>query len=195
MLYIVRTIITLIIPLIMYSNAVAMVSATPREALTDFMEGVHAQKVRVMEKYMDNAYVNFLNNVQGDEAVTDRMNNALFQDFSYTIEEIARKDDVAVAKIIVRNHDFSSVLNGYNTASYQHVMNNLYTEEIADKEALNATCLELYVQQIESAAGSGAMVETVVFVPMVEDGYYGWNIVMTDELMLAVLGNLQPPVL
>lgn len=195
MLYIVRTIITLIIPLIMYSNAVAMVSATPREAVTDFMEGMHAQKVRVMEKYMDNAYVNFLNNVQGDEAVTDRMNNALFQDFSYTIEEIARKDDVAVAKIIVRNHDFSSVLNGYNTASYQHVMNNLYTEEIADKEALNATCLELYVQQIESAAGSGAMVETVVFVPMVEDGYYGWNIVMTDELMLAVLGNLQPPVL
>lgn len=195
MLYFARMIATLIIPIIMYSNAVTMVSATPREAVTDFMEGLHAQKTWVMEKYMDNAYVNFLNNVQGDEAVTDRMNNALFQDFSYQIEEIASKNDVAVAKIIIRNHDFSGVLNGYNAASYQYVMSNLYTEEIADKNALNAVCLELYVQQIESAAAGDAMVETVVFVPMVDDGYYGWNIVMTDELMLAVLGNLQPPVL
>ena len=195
MLYFARTIATLLIPLIMYSNAVTMVSATPREAVTDFMDGLHAQKARIMEKYMDNAYVNFLNNVQGDEAVTARMTDALFQDFSYQIEEIARKNDVTVAKITIRNHDFNNVLNGYNAVSYQYVMSNLYTEEIADKEALNAVCLELYVQQIESAAASDAMVETVVFVPMVEDGYHGWNIVMTDELMLAVLGNLQPPAL
>ena len=71
---------------------------------------------------------------------------------------------------------------------------NLYTDDIADKEKLNAQCLQLYVQQVEKAAESGAVLETIVFVPMVNDGYYGWNIIMTDDLMKNVLGNLQMPV-
>lgn len=195
MLYVLRMIAALILPIIMQMNAIAMVSATPQEAVTDFMEGLQTRQTRVMNKYMDNAYVNFLNNVQGDEDVVARMNDSLFQNFSYEIEDIAQKNDVAVAKITIKNRDFSSVLDGYNTASYQYVVSNLYTDEIADKEALNAVCLDLYVQQIEKAAELDTVVETVVFVPMVDDGYYGWNIVMTDELMLAVLGNLQPPVI
>ena len=28
---------------------------------------------------------------------------------------------------------------------------------------------------------------------MIDDGYYGWNIIMTDDLMKTVLGNLQMP--
>lgn len=195
MLYVLRMIAALILPIIMQMNAIAMVSATPQEAVTDFMEGLQTRQTRVMNKYMDNAYVNFLNNVQGDEDVVARMNDSLFQNFSYEIEDIAQKNDVAVAKITIKNRDFSSVLDGYNTASYQYVVSNLYTDEIADKEALNAVCLDLYVQQIEKAAELDTVVETVVFVPMVDDGYCGWNIVMTDELMLAVLGNLQPPVI
>lgn len=195
MLYVLRMIAALILPIIMQMNAIAMVSATPQEAVTDFMEGLQTRQTRVMNKYMDNAYVNFLNNVQGDEDVVARMNDSLFQNFSYEIEDIAQKNDVAVAKITIKNRDFSGVLNEYNTVSYQYVVSNLYTDEIADKEALNAVCLDLYVQQIEKAAELDTVVETVVFVPMVDDGYYGWNIVMTDELMLAVLGNLQPPVI
>lgn len=195
MLYVLRMIAALILPIIMQMNAIAMVSATPQEAVTDFMEGLQTRQTRVMNKYMDNAYVNFLNNVQGDEDVVARMNDSLFQNFSYEIEDIAQKNDVAVAKITIKNRDFSGVLDGYNTASYQYVVSNLYTDEIADKEALNAVCLDLYVQQIEKAAELDTVVETVVFVPMVDDGYCGWNIVMTDELMLAVLGNLQPPVI
>lgn len=195
MLYVLRMTATLVISIIMQTNAIAMVSATPQEAVTDFMEGLQTRQTHVMNKYMDNAYVNFLNNVQGDEAVVVRMNDSLFRGFSYKVEEIAEKNDVAVAKIIIKNRDFSNVLNAYNVTSYQYVMSNLYTEEIADKEALNAVCLDLYVQQIEQAADADAVAETVVFVPMVKDGYYGWNIVMTDELMLAALGNLQIPVL
>lgn len=181
--------------MIMHTSAIGMVSTTPRETVTDFLNDLQARESHVMEKYMDNAYVNFLNNVQGDEAVIARMNDALFRNFSYEVEEIRTKNDVAVAKVIVKNKDFSNALNTYNAASYQYVMSNLYTDAIADKEALNAVCLDLYVQEIEKAAEGDTLVETVVFVPMVEDGYYGWNIVMTDELMLAAIGNLQMPVL
>ena len=86
------------------------------------------------------------------------------------------------------------LLSEYEKVSYQYVTDNLYTDDIADKEKLNAQCLQLYVQQVEKAAESGAVLETIVFVPMVNDGYYGWNIIMTDDLMKNVLGNLQMPV-
>ena len=121
------------------------------------------------------------------------MNDALFGGFSYKIEKIKKKDGVAVARVTVESGDFSGVLKAYEKASYDYVLDNLYSDEIADKDALNAQCLELYVQQIEKAAASGDTVETVVFVPMVDDGYYGWNIIMTDELMRSVMGNLEVP--
>lgn len=193
--YIIKIIAILIIPMIMHTSVFNMVSTTPDEAVNDFLEGLKTQESHTMNKYMDNAYVNFLNNVQGDEEVVARMNEALFDSFSYKVEKIKTKDDVAVARVVVTSGDFTNVMADYNAVSYQYVMDNLYTDQIADKEALNAQCLELYVQQIEKAADSGAVVETVVFVPMVDDGYYGWNIIMTDELMMSVLGNLQIPVL
>lgn len=190
-----KTIVTILIPIIMHSSAINMVSITPQEAVTDFMEGVKTRQSHVMDKYMDNTYVNFLNNVQGDEAVIQRMEDALFANLSYEIEEIAVKDDVAVARIVLTGNDFSKVMKKYEKASYQYIMNHIYSDEVADKETLNAKCLEIYVKQIEKAAGKEPSLETVVFVPMVDDGYYGWNIVMTNEFMQAVLGNLDIPML
>lgn len=184
----------MIISMLMQSGIVNMISTTPNEAVTDFMEGLKGRKPQVMEKYMDDSYVNFITNVQGDEAVIERMNEALFRNFSYEIDEVATKNNVAVAKVIIKSGDFSSVLDAYNSTSYKYVTDNLYTNEISDKDYLNARCLELYVQEVEKAAQSGTVSENVIFVPMVEDGYYGWNIIMTDDLMKTVLGNLQMPV-
>ena len=62
-----------------------------------------------------------------------------------------------------------------------------------DKTALNAKCLDLYVQQIE-AASSGQTAETVIYLPMVDNGYYGWDVLLSDELMQSMLGGLQMPV-
>ena len=53
-------------------------------------------------------------------------------------------------------NDFSGVLSADDSASYSYVMENLYTDSIADKDALNAECLDIYVQQIESAASQEA---------------------------------------
>lgn len=193
MQHILKTVITLLISLMMQSGVVNLISTTPHDAVSDFMDGLKNRDSSVMEKYMDDSYVNFITNVQGDEAVVERMNEALFKNFSYKIEKIKTKDDVAVAKVSITSGDFSSVLSGYESASYKYITDNLQSDEIADKNYLNAKCLEIYVQQVEAAADSGTVLETVVYVPMIDDGYYGWNIIMTDDLMKTVLGNLQMP--
>lgn len=193
MQHILKTVITLLISLLMQSGVVNMISTTPHDAVSDFMDGLKNRDSSVMEKYMDDSYVNFITNVQGDEAVVERMNEALFRNFSYKIEKIKTKNDVAVAKVSITSSDFSNVLSGYESASYKYITDNLQSDEIADKDYLNAKCLEIYVEQVEAAADSGIVLETVVYIPMIDDGYYGWNIIMTDDLMKTVLGNLQMP--
>ena len=193
MQHILKTVITLLISLLMQSGVVNLISTTPHDAVSDFMDGLKNRDSSVMEKYMDDSYVNFITNVQGDDAVVERMNEALFRTFSYKIEKIKTKDDVAVAKVSITSGDFSNVLSGYESASYEYITDNLQSDEIADKDYLNAKCLEIYVQQVEAAADSGTVLETVVYIPMIDDGYYGWNIIMTDDLMKTVLGNLQMP--
>ena len=193
MYFVMKIIATVVISVMMQAGSESIVATTPREAVLDFMEGLENRDTYVMEKYMDDSYVNFITNVQGDEAVVERMNDALFSGFTYKIEDMAVKNDVAVAKVTITSCDFSGVLDAYNTVSYQYVVDNLYTDEIADKDWLNAQCLELYVEQVEEAAAVGATMETTVFIPMVDDGFYGWNIIMTDGLMSSVLGNLQIP--
>lgn len=193
MYFVMKIIATVVISVMMQAGTESIVATTPREAVVDFMEGLENRDTYVMEKYMDDSYVNFITNVQGDEAVVERMNDALFSGFTYKIEDMAVKNDVAVAKVTITSCNFSGVLDAYNTVSYQYVVDNLYTDEIADKDWLNAQCLELYVEQVEEAAAVGATMETTVFIPMVDDGFYGWNIIMTDGLMSSVLGNLQIP--
>lgn len=192
--YTAKTVISIIISIMMQMGVMNMISTTPHESVTDFMDGLKNRETHVMEKYMDDSYVNFIANVQGDKDTVARMNEALFRNFSYEVKEIIEKNDVAVAKVSIKSGDFSKVLSEYEKVSYQYVTDNLYTDDIADKEKLNAQCLQLYVQQVEKAAESGAVLETIVFVPMVNDGYYGWNIIMTDDLMKNVLGNLKMPV-
>ena len=193
MQHILKTVITLLISMLMQSGAVNMISTTPEDAVSSFMDGLKNRDSSIMEKYMDDSYVNFISNVQGDDVTVERMNEALFRNFSYKIVKIGTKNDVAVAKVSITSGDFSNVLSGYESASYKYIADNLQSDEIADKDYLNAKCLEIYVQQVEAAADSGAVLETVVYIPMVDDGYYGWNIIMTDDLMKTVLGNLQIP--
>ena len=158
-----------------------IVSTTPEDAAKDFLEGLKNNEPQVMEKYMDNSYINFICNVEGDEGVVDRMDDALFQNFSYEVDKVASKDDVAVAKVTVTCNDFSQVSAAYDKAAYDFIKSNLYK------------CLDLYVQQIE-AASSGETAETVIYLPMVDNGYYGWDVLLSDELMQTMLGGLQMPV-
>lgn len=191
----VKALTTIIITVLMQAGIVSSVTTTPHEAVTEFMDGLKSGDTAMMEKYLDNQYINLLMNVSGDEAVVDRLYSALFEGFSYEIVEILEKNDVAVAEVNVRGGDFSGVMDAYSSASYEYVTDNLYSDSIADKDALNAKCLEIYVEQTEAAAASGSVREAVVYVPMTDDRFFGWNILVTDEMMAAVLGGLQIPVI
>lgn len=192
--YLLKTAASILIPAIMQLNLVDMVSTSPANAAADFMDGLKAGDSRVMEKHIDNEYVNFLVNAEGDEEVLNRMKEAVFRNFTYEIEEIGTKNDVAVARIAVKNSDFSKVDSKYEKAAYDYIMDNLYKDKISDKKKLSAKCLDIYVKQLEKAADKGATYETVVYVPMVDNGYYGWNIIVTDELMQDIMGNyIIPP--
>ena len=191
MQFLLKGIISMIVTVLLQGGVASIVSTTPDDAARDFLDGLKANETKVMEKYMDNSYINFICNVEG---VVDRMDDALFQNFDYKIDKVATRDDVAVARVTVTCNDFSQVSAAYDKAAYDFIKSNLYTNEVADKTALNAKCLDLYVQQIESAASSDQMTETVIYLPMVDNGYYGWDVLLSDELMQTMLGGLQMPV-
>lgn len=192
MQYIVKLILTAIIPVLMQVGVINTVSSTPQEAVNTMMDGLKTCNEQELEKYMDNTYVNLLMNLQGDEKVVDRMYAALFENFQYEIVEIAQKNDVAVAKVAITGNDFHKVLKAYDKSSYDYVMKNLYTEDIADKKKLNGKCLDLYVKEIEKAAKKEPVEETI-FIPLADNGSYGWNVLLSDELMKEILGDLALP--
>ncbi|MDO4745879.1 MAG: hypothetical protein Q4B18_04930 [Bacillota bacterium] len=193
MIYVVKAIVTVLVTMLMQTCVVSTVSSTPAEATEAFLAALKKQDAKVMERYMDNEYVNFLYNTEGDADVIGKMNKALFSSFSYEVEKVKQKDGVAAARVVVTGCDFSDVMDSYEKKSYDYIMDNLYEDDIADKDKLASKCLEMYVAEIEKVAEEAKTVETVVFIPMTEDGFYGWNVIMTDELMKAVLGNLEMP--
>ena len=176
MQFLLKGIISMIVTVLLQGGVASIVSTTPDDAAEDFLAGLKAGESQVMEKYMDNSYINFICNVEGDQGVVDRMDDALFQNFNYKIDKVATKDDVAVARVTVTCNDFSQVSAAYDKAAYDFIK-----------------CLDLYVQQIE-AASSGQTAETVIYLPMVDNGYYGWDVLLSDELMQSMLGGLQMPV-
>lgn len=142
---------------------------------------------------MDNQYVNFLENVNGSDKEMDRLETALFKNLNYKITETAVKGDVAVAKVEVTSNDFSKVMDSYQKESYKYVMDNLYDDKATDKEQLNKKCMDIYLQQIENIAKNGDTIQTEIFVPMEDDGHYGWRILLNDEIMKALMGGLELP--
>ncbi|MDD6310883.1 MAG: DUF5105 domain-containing protein [Firmicutes bacterium] len=165
----------------------------PADAVNEFMSGMISGDDAVTEIYLENKYVNFLENVKGDENLVKKMNEAIFKNTSYEIEDIATKGNVAVAKVKVKTNDFSKVMDKYDDASYDYVMNHLYEDKISNKKKLRKECFRIYVEQIVKTSNKKPKQEEEIFIPMSGDGYGGWEILLTDEVMEALMGNLQIP--
>ena len=170
-----------------------MSEVTPQEATDAFLQDLSGGDQQTTMEYMDNRYVNFLENVKGTDEEMDRLEEALFRNFSYEIEETAAKNDVAVAKVSIRNCDFSGIMDSYEKESYTYVTENLYSDDVIDKEKLNKKCIDIYLDQIEKTAEGEPSFEAEVFIPMHEDGYGGWRILLSDDIMKAILGELEIP--
>lgn len=188
-----KMIISLILAVSMQGAISDATAVSPAQEAAAFFDGISALQEETLQRYGDNAYVNFIANTEGDEAVIARMREALFRNFSYKIVGSEERGDAAVVKVAVENCGFSGVLEDYEKESYDYVTGNLYDEDITDKDKLSARCLEIYVSEIESRAEAGKTKTHTIYVPMYSSGYNGWNIQLDDEIMKKVLGDLSIP--
>jgi hypothetical protein len=190
---IINTIISVMLAAAISSGSSAMAEDTPQEAAADFFDNISGGDDQTAMLYMDNKYVNFLENVKGTDEEMDRLEDAVFRNFSFEITDSAVKDGVAVVRATVRNSDFSGVMDKYRKESYEYVTNNLYSDDVIDKEKLNKKCIDIYLDQIEKTAEREPSFETDVFLPLEEDGYGGWRVILSDDIMKEMLGELEIP--
>ena len=190
---IINTILSLLLAAAISGGASAMAEVEPQEAADAFFRDLASGNDQVAMAYMDNRYINFLENVKGTDEEMDRLEDAVFRNFSFEITDSAAKNDVAVVKVTVRNCDFSGVMEDYKKESYEYVTDNLYSDDVVSKEKLNKKCIDIYLDQVEKTAEGDANYEAEIFLPMEEDGYGGWRILLSDDIMKEVLGKLEIP--
>lgn len=187
------SIVTTLLTVYMSLGGTAAASVPPEETAAEFLDGLSAGNATVLEQYVDNTYVNFLVNSEGDDEELDKMRGAIFRNFSYEITDSAAKGDVAVVQVQLKTDDFSAVLEDYTKDSYKYVSGNLYSDTVTDKDKLAAKCLDIYVSDLEKAAGDEPDLDTELYLPLISDGYGQWNLKLDDDIMKSLLGGLQLP--
>lgn len=189
----IRAITAILIAILIQGGISGAVETTPEEEVADFMAGLMANDSQVIERYMDNEYINFLANIDTDEETKARMNKALFKNLKYEIEDSVQKGGAAVVEVRLYTNDFSDVLQKYKDASYEYVMNNLYDDKVTNKKQLSKKCLDIYVDQIEKDAKKETSLEKKIYIPMIEDGYGGWKLLLNKGIMKNIMGKLAIP--
>ena len=193
MVSLIKMIITIMLAVSMQGNISEATEVTPQQAAQDFMSGMVTLQEESLDRYGDNAYVNFLANVSGDEKTVLRMQDALTRNLTFEIEDTEERNDLAVAKVRCSNCDFSGVLEDYEEESYIYVTENLYDEDVTDPDKLAEHCLDMYVSEIETRANKGKTKEFTIYLPMKSNGYNGWTVMLSDEIMADLLGHLAIP--
>ncbi len=189
----IRAVTAILIAILIQGGISGAVETTPEEEVADFMAGLMANDSQVIERYMDNEYINFLANIDTDEETKARMNKALFKNLKYEIEDSVQKGGAAVVEVRLHTNDFSDVLQKYKDASYEYVMNNLYDDKVTNKKQLSKKCLDIYVDQIEKDAKKETSLEKKIYIPMIEDGYGGWKLLLNKGIMKNIMGKLAIP--
>lgn len=189
----IRAITAILIAILIQGGISGAVETTPEEEVADFMAGLMTNDSQVIERYMDNEYINFLANIDTDEETKARMNEALFKNLKYEIEDSVQKGGAAVVEVRLYTNDFSDVLQKYKDASYEYVMNNLYDDKVTNKKQLSKKCLDIYVDQIEKDAKKETSLEKKIYIPMIEDGYGGWKLLLNKGIMKNIMGKLAIP--
>jgi hypothetical protein len=72
-------------------------------------------------------------------------------------------------------------------------MNNLYDDKVTNKKQLSKKCLDIYVDQIEKDAKKETSLEKKIYIPMIEDGYGGWKLLLNKGIMKNIMGKLAIP--
>lgn len=193
---IIKSLSIILIPALMQVGFVANASVEPEEAADALLKGIQTCDQAVMNKYIDNKYINFLQNIETGEAEKTAINTALLGDFQYEIIETGMNEegDTAVVKVKVTNDNFDKVDNKYEDTAHEYIMDNLYSETVKDKKKLNDKCLELYIKELEKAAKGEPDLEQTIYIAMFDDGNYGWNVELSNKNAKKILGNFDIPV-
>lgn len=193
---IIKSLSIILIPALMQVGFVANASVEPEEAADALLKGIQTCDQAVMNKYIDNKYINFLQNIETGETEKTAINTALLGDFQYEIIETGMNEegDAAVVKVKVTNDNFGKVDNKYEDAAHEYIMDNLYSETVKDKKKLNDKCLELYIKELEKAAKGEPDLEQTIYIAMFDDGNYGWNVELSNKNAKKILGNYDIPV-
>ena len=190
---IIKTITAIITAAIFQVGMLGAVDETPADAAKEFMAGITDVQSQIASMYMGNQYVNFLANVEGPEKARKNLQEDLTKNLTYEIAAIEERDDLAVARVDIKTNDFSDVLENYEEESYKYITENLYSDEVVDKKALKDKCFEIYAEEIAHEAEEGKLHEDTVYLPMKKDGHGVWNVMLSDEIMKKILGNIALP--
>ena len=101
-----QSVISILISLVLQMSAAGTGQLSPDEAAADFLQGLSQGENIVIARYIENDYVNLIENA-GDDEVTAQLYKSLFRNFSYKVTASASKGNVAVAKIDIATDDFS----------------------------------------------------------------------------------------
>lgn len=189
---IIQSILSVVISIVMQTAVIGSVQVDPATEVDTFMEGIEAGTSTVVNKYMDNDYVNMLEN-SGDKDASKDMHKYIFKNFKYEIVDTGTRGNVAVAKVKVTNCDFSKVIKSYDKESYKYVTDHLYDNTITNKSKLSKKCLDIYVKQIQKVADKGKTSEHTIYLPLESNNHYGWEVLVSDSIMKTLLGNIEIP--
>ena len=138
MLGIIRAIIAVAVAVSLQMGMTDATEVSPQDAAEECMHGIATMQEETMDRYAGNSYVNFLVNLKGDEETVQRMQEAIFRNFTWQIEDVEERDDAAVAKVKITQCDFSDVLGKYDKKSYKYITDHLYDEDTIRRELLSA---------------------------------------------------------
>lgn len=190
---VIRAISAVIVAFVLQSSMIAAIDEPATQAADEFMAGITTQETEIMSKYMDNQYVNFLANIKADEKTAEKIRTSLLGNLTYEIEDAEEQGSLAVVKMTIKGNDFSKAMENYEEASYEYVTENLYDDTVTDKKALEKKCLEIYADQLAETAKKGKLKESTIYLPMKKDQHSVWSVMLTDEIMKELLGNIALP--
>lgn len=177
---VINTIIYFIMSTMLSTGAAAVIEDTPAEVVENYFADLAAGQQQIVREYQE---CDELKQIEAD----------VLKGLDYEIEDAMAKGDVAVAKVLVTNKDFSGVGESYKKESYDYVMDHLYDEDITDKQKLSDQCMKIYEKDVAEAAENGEKVSTEIFLPMVKDEEGDLQVVLDPETRSILMGGLTLP--
>ena len=167
----------------------------PEDRIDEFFEAVIDKNEDVLIIYTENKDINALLHCTGSEEQLNRIHENLVKNLSYEIVHVKMNEDetAATAVVSITKSDFSNVLDNYKKAAIKYMTDNIYKDDVT-KEVMTEKCLSLYADEIENtAASTDGLVTAEVTIELMINDYHEWDMVMTDELSKATIGNLTFP--